>query len=211
VERRQASAPDSGRRGASRSFRGAPRTPYACGWYRPRLPAFRFPFFAGSEPQRVAPQQLLVARSGLFARQSRHCKRGKANKIRCLTSLARQVRPRERDRFSSPSPAGGGSRPKAARWGARRPGELRAWCTYPHPLRCARDLPPAGGGEEGVYPLAYLPRLKKRSFWSSLAVSRLDLITATLASAALTAGRSSIALNQRARFGWSSHLTPWTS
>ena len=45
VERRQASAPDSGRRGASRSFRGAPRTPYACGWYGPRLPAFRFPYF----------------------------------------------------------------------------------------------------------------------------------------------------------------------
>jgi hypothetical protein len=24
----------------------------------------------------------------------------------------------------------------------------RALCTYPHPLRCARDLPPPGGGEE---------------------------------------------------------------
>ena len=53
----------------------------------------------------------------------------------------------------------------------------------------------------GDYARAYLPRLKKRSFWSSLAVSRFDLMAPTLASAAFTAGRSSIALNQRARFG----------
>ncbi len=62
-----------------------------------------------------------------------------------------------------------------------------------------------------TYARAYWPRLKKRSFWSSVAVSRFDLMTPTLASAAFTAGRSSIALNQRARFGLSSHFTPWLS
>jgi hypothetical protein len=31
VERRQASAPESGKGGASRSFRGATRAPFACG------------------------------------------------------------------------------------------------------------------------------------------------------------------------------------
>jgi hypothetical protein len=67
------------------------------------------------------------------------------------------------------------------------------------------------GRMECDYAFAYFPRLKKRSFWSSVAVSRLDLITPTLASAALTAGRSSIALNQRARLGLSSHFTPWAS
>ena len=67
----------------------------------------------------------------------------------------------------------------------------------------------SGGGK--VYARAYLPRLKKRSFWSSLAVSRFDLMAPTLASAAFTAGRSSIDLNQRARFGLSSHFTPWMS
>ena len=46
---------------------------------------------------------------------------------------------------------------------------------------------------------------------SSDAVSRFDLITAILASAALTAGRSAMALNQRARLGLSSQLTPWAS
>ena len=62
VERRQASAPDSGRRGASRSFRGAPRTPYACGWYGPRLPAFRFPYFICRK--RAAKSCSATARSG---------------------------------------------------------------------------------------------------------------------------------------------------
>ena len=51
-----------------------------------------FLLFAGSEPQRVAPQQLEVARSGLKARRSPPSKRGEANKIRCLTSLAAGVR-----------------------------------------------------------------------------------------------------------------------
>ncbi len=46
---------------------------------------------------------------------------------------------------------------------------------------------------------------------SSEAVSRFDLITATLASAAFTAGRSLMASNQRATLGWSSHFTPWAS
>ena len=65
VERRQASAPDSGRRGASRSFRGAPRTRLVR-VVRPAFAGVPLPFlFAGSESQRVAPQQLVVARSGL--------------------------------------------------------------------------------------------------------------------------------------------------
>ncbi len=41
VERRQASAPDSGRGGASRPLRGAPRTRW-CGIVTMRLPALRF-------------------------------------------------------------------------------------------------------------------------------------------------------------------------
>jgi hypothetical protein len=41
VERRQASAPDSGRVGASRLIRGAYRTRW-CGHETLRLPAFRF-------------------------------------------------------------------------------------------------------------------------------------------------------------------------
>jgi len=45
VERRQASAPDSGRGGASRLIRGAPRTPLRAGHGILRLPAFRFPYF----------------------------------------------------------------------------------------------------------------------------------------------------------------------
>src|SRR6202167_5446868 len=43
VERRQASAPDSGRVGANRPFRGAYRTRW-CGHETLRLPAFRFLF-----------------------------------------------------------------------------------------------------------------------------------------------------------------------
>jgi hypothetical protein len=44
VERRQASAPDSGRVGASRPFRGA-TAPAGAGLTTVRLPAFRFLFF----------------------------------------------------------------------------------------------------------------------------------------------------------------------
>ena len=40
--------------GASRLLRGAPCAPLAYRSWTTRLPAFRFPLFAGSEPQRVS-------------------------------------------------------------------------------------------------------------------------------------------------------------
>src|SRR5207344_1345090 len=42
------------------------------------------------------------------------------------------------------------------------------------------------------YARAYFPRLKKRSFWSSLALSRTDVSVPTCASARLTASRAAI-------------------
>src|SRR5262249_13841295 len=74
-----------------------------------------------------------------------------------------------------------------------------------------RRSTPSDGPAQGSHALAKRPRLKKRSLSSSDAVSRLDLMPPILASAALTAGRSLMALNQRARFGLSSHFTPWAS
>ena len=64
------------------------------------------------------------------------------------------------------------------------------------------------------YARANLPRPNKRSFCSSVAVSRFDLMTAILASAALTAGRSAMALNQRVtavpRTEWWRRVVRWS-
>src|SRR5262249_48336097 len=87
----------------------------------------------------------------------------------------------------------------------REVGTLR----FAHPTM----LPPEGGEEEekGGYARAYLPRLKKRSFWSSLAVSRFDLMPPTTSIIFFAAGRAAIASNQRLRFGLFSHFTPMLS
>src|SRR5262249_1994645 len=85
----------------------------------------------------------------------------------------------------------------------------------PHPPRFARRPLPSGErcprGNAVPYTPAERPRLKKRSFWSSVAVSRFDLMLPTISSAFFTAGRAAIASNQRARFGLCSHLTPCAS
>ena len=76
------------------------------------------------------------------------------------------------------------------------------------------DLPQRGEeGEEAArmrrhHALAYLPRPKKRSLLSSVAVSRLDLMSACLAIMALTAGRADMSSNQRLKFGSASILAP---
>src|SRR6187455_2339732 len=62
-----------------------------------------------------------------------------------------------------------------------------------------------------AYARAYLPRPKKRSLLSSVALSRLDLMSACLAIIALTAGRALISSNQRFRFGFSFILAPCCS
>ena len=93
VERRQASAPDSGRRGASRSFRGAPRTPLRAGrTTRVCRRSASLLSLPGGEPQtscirnsseRFALDWMRSARSGL---------QGRCKQNRCLTSLAGGVR-----------------------------------------------------------------------------------------------------------------------
>src|SRR5579862_2583472 len=92
VERRQASAPASGgRRKPPYPWRD-PRAACVRGLTTVRLPAFRFPLFAGSEPQRTAPQHLGMARSGLdgfeFCHRSPSPQAGGGKHIGCLTSPA---------------------------------------------------------------------------------------------------------------------------
>src|SRR5262245_27882673 len=54
----------------------------------------------------------------------------------------------------------------------------------------------------GSYTRAYFPRPKNRSFWSSLALSRIDLSIPTWASARLTASRAAILSAQDLTFGY---------
>src|SRR4029078_23748 len=58
---------------------------------------------------------------------------------------------------------------------------------------------------------AYWPRPKKRSLLSSVAVSRLDLMSACLAIMVLIAGRADSSLKPRLMAGFSSILTPWAA
>ncbi len=131
VERRQASAPESGRGGASRLLRGATRAPFACGRCYLRLPAFRFPyFFIRSPDERSDIRDGHGGFSIVPGFRSAHPGYGeelRAVRHRCLTSLARKSRrgngithspplPRLTDRACGPSAPCPGRR------------QFRSWC-----------------------------------------------------------------------------------
>ena len=97
---------------------------------------------------------------------------------RCLTS-SRAECARENGIVLHPPPrsGGGGPRVSAVEGASHRSfvvGAEQASRPPPRPPRFARSPSPLS--RAGCHALAYLPRLKKRSFWSSLAASRFDLI-----------------------------------
>jgi hypothetical protein len=117
VERRQASALESGRAAQAALSVARPVRRLRTGHGILRLPAFRFfSLFAGSEPQRVAPQQLGTVRSGLDGFGSLADPRitGGGEQTNTLFDITRApVAPRDWDRIASaPTKVGEGDHAK---------------------------------------------------------------------------------------------------
>ena len=139
VERRQASAPDSGKARRKPLLPWRAPHPFGAGGTARVCRRSASLLSAGGEPQRVAPQQLAVVRSGLDGSPIPVIARGEVNKIRCLTSLARKCA-RGNDEIYPPPLAGEGREGACGRSACASVERLP-------PLASLRSPPPPQAGE----------------------------------------------------------------